>query len=294
MMYNSIGDYMNGILIINKPLGMSSHDCVNIIRRALKTKKVGHSGTLDVEASGVLVLGINKGTKLLNYLNQDDKVYQFTVRFGEKTDTLDHTGKQLDKSPVQQLDDFETVLKSFEGTYEQIPPAYSAVKVDGKKLYEYARNNLEVPEVPPRKLNIYALKQLSAFTYGEAYIEVDLEVHASKGLYVRKLAEDIALKYNTFAHTRAIHRIKAGDFTIADAYPLETVSTDTQLISLANALRSIPTYTVKQNERFAVVNGQRLNIDSNESQLKIVDEHGKLLAVYEKTEKDYRAKNVFA
>ncbi len=284
---------MNGILVVNKPIGISSHDCVNIVRRALKTKKVGHSGTLDVEASGVLVLGINKGTKLLNYLNQDDKAYTFTVRFGIKTDTLDHTGKILEAKPVAQLNDFDTVLETFLGSYEQIPPAFSAVKVKGKKLYEYARDNKDIPEVPPRILNIYDLKRISEPIYHENSIDIKLQVHASKGLYVRKLAEDIAMKFHTVAHTISIHRTRAGDYTIDDAIPLNTVSASVELITLASALRSIPSYTVPNHQRFAVTNGQKLKIDSEESQLKMLDEHGKLLAVYEKAETVYRAKNVF-
>ncbi len=284
---------MNGILVIDKPTGISSHDCVNIVRRTYSTKKVGHSGTLDVEASGVLILGVNKGTKLLNYLNQDDKAYEFSVQFGVTTDTLDHSGTVTDTSPVDQLADFDHVLESFKGAYSQMPPAYSAVKVKGKKLYEYARNQETIPDVQARDLIVYALKKQHEIVYKDGLAEVKLYVKGSKGIYVRKLAEDLATRLNTIAHTTRIHRVQAGDFTIDDAVKLDAITSDTPLISLSDALKSIPAYRVSEKQLFAVSNGQKLTLNHDADLLKMVNEDGKLLAIYAKENNTYKAKNVF-
>ncbi len=285
---------MNGILVINKPTGISSHDCVNIIRKAMKTKKVGHAGTLDVEASGVLVLGINKGTKLLNYLNQDDKTYRFDVVFGITTDTLDHAGAITDEQPLQSPPDIDAALPKFIGTYTQMPPAYSAVKVGGKKLYEYAREGKPIPEVNARDLTVHELYRTTPVVFDEGRATCGFYLRASKGIYVRQLASDLAETLGTVAHTTAIHRVAAGDFTIDEAIDLDHVNANTPLISLANALRSMPEKQVAGDDLFKAKHGQPLRINADVAQLKIVDERGKLVAIYERKETDYRAKNVFA
>ncbi len=290
---------MDGILLLNKPKGLSSHDCVNLVRMAYNTKKVGHSGTLDKEASGLLVLGINKGTKIMPFLNQDDKRYQFTIVFNEQTDTLDHTGKINDVKSQTDFSALDEVLASFVGEYLQTPPAYSAVKVDGKKLYEYARKNQAVPEVEPRKLKIYQLKRINDIeaktppTY-----QVTCEVHGSKGLFVRTLALDIAKRLNTVAHTQMIHRTQAGQFKLEDAYSLESLKANkTKLITLNDALESIPAITADQAMKRRISHGQKLSIIADKRYLKLIDESTQsLLAIYEKdpTQKHfYRAKKVF-
>lgn len=284
---------MDGILVINKPLGLSSHDCVYKIRKLFNTKKVGHSGTLDQEASGVLVLGINKGTKLLNYLNQDDKIYAFTVMFGQLTDTLDHTGTLLKEDDVVNLERLESVLASFKGAYSQVPPAYSAVKVKGKKLYEYARNNQAIPDVPARNLTIYTI-DIDNHGFNNYHAnEVSFIVHASKGIYVRKLALDIAEKLGTVAHTTRIHRLKAGNFTIDEAIDLDQVTPRTPLLSMQAALKDIKAIKVDKSMHFSIKNGQALAIDCHDPLIKLIDETNTLLAIYERRETKYYAKNVF-
>ncbi len=285
---------MNGILVINKPTGISSHDCVNIVRRAMNTKKVGHAGTLDVEASGVLVLGINKGTKLLNYLNQDDKTYRFDVVFGVTTDTLDHAGTIIDEQPLQSEPDIDAVLPSFIGKYRQTPPNYSAVKVSGKKLYEYAREGKPVPTVDPRELTVHELYRTTPVSMTDNRAYCSFHLRASKGIYVRQLASDLAAKLGTVAHTSAIHRIGAGDFTINEAINLDHVNANTSVMTLSDALRSMPYRTVSGDELFKAKHGQPLYFSGEATQLKILDERGKLVAIYEQKDTDYRAKNVFA
>ena len=284
---------MDGIIVINKPLGMSSHDVVNKIRKTFSTKKVGHSGTLDKEASGVLVLGINKGTKLLNYLNQDDKAYIFTISFGIETDTLDHVGKVVNEAPVSDLSALSEVLKDYVGPYQQTPPDFSSVKVNGKKLYQYALEGKEIPSVNPRDLTIYALKQLSPVNHVGQHFEVSLYVHGSKGLYVRKLALDIAQSLNTVAHTTKIHRVKAGQFTIDDAHDLNTVDT-AQCISMSDALKDMPSYYPNNYGKTRISHGLRLSIESDATLIKCLDESNQLLAIYELKEPGlYKPKNVF-
>jgi tRNA pseudouridine55 synthase len=291
--YNNSGDTMDGMIIVNKPLGLSSHDVVGKLRKIYKTKKVGHSGTLDIEASGVLVLGINKGTKLLNYVNQDDKGYTFTIRFGEGTDTLDHTGKVISTGKKPSMDTVLKMAEMFPRHYQQTPPAYSAVKVKGKKLYQYARNNEPIPEVPPRDITIYSLEINKQIDETIDTLDVECTVHASKGIYVRQLALDMATMLDTVAHTTTIHRTKAGPYTIDKAVPLNEVRADTPLISMADSLPDIPELTAPEDHLFKIKNGQKLSLNITAPMIKIIDKNRQLLAIYEKHDTLYKAKNVF-
>ncbi len=287
---------MDGIIVLNKPTGISSHDCVNIIRRTFNTKKVGHAGTLDKEASGVLVLGINKGTKLMPYINQDDKGYMFTVAFNHATDTLDHAGELLEKRDFDAFDTLDATLASFLGHYEQTPPAYSAIKVAGKKLYEYARKGEDVPEVEPRPLFIYTLKRLSEIKKRpDGTVEADLFVEASKGLYVRKLALDIAHRLGTVAHTRRIHRTQSGLFGIEDATEMAELKRGKyKVFSLSEAVRGIPALTVDASTAGMVENGRKLDLQSEEERLKLIDSSNTLLAIYVRREDGtYKPEKVF-
>ncbi len=283
---------MDGILVINKPLGLTSHQCVNYVRKVFNTKKVGHSGTLDPEASGVLVLGINKGTKLLHYLNQDVKRYRFTLRLGQTTDTLDHTGKIIDEKPLENITDFDDILTRFIGDYNQVPPAYSAVKVKGKKLYQYARNNETIPKLDARYIQIFDLKRISDFVSQEKAVDVDCDVFASKGLYIRVLASDIASALNTVGHTAMIHRTQAGAFTIEDAVNLSETITDA-LIPMHHALKDMPKYIVSNKEKDAIRHGQKMTLNHHAERLQCIDENGQLIAIYERKDHRYKAKNVF-
>jgi tRNA pseudouridine55 synthase len=296
-MYNKCGDTMDGILLLNKPIGLSSHDCVNIARRAFSTRKVGHSGTLDPEASGVLVLALNKGTRILEFLNQDDKLYEFEVCFNQTTNTLDHTGhitrETLNHSiKTEKLDE---AMKSFEGTYIQTPPAFAAVKVDGKKLYEYAREGKKIPEVPPRTLTIYTFKRLSEPVFESGLVRVWVSVHGSKGLYVRKLSEDLASKLDTLAHTTAIHRVKAGKFSVDQSISLEHLKEGkAPLMSMNSALSHIPSLTASKEMVVDISHGKKLAIAQDAPLMRLIDETGALLAIYIKQDSGiYKPKKVF-
>ncbi len=293
--YNGYGDNMDGILVLNKETNMSSHDCVNQVRMALDTRKVGHAGTLDVAASGVLVLGVNKGTKIMQYLNQDNKTYEFSVAFNQETDTLDHTGKVTLEKQVEDFSKLEEVLATFIGSYEQIPPSYSAVKVKGKKLYEYARKNQPIPEVKPRKTTIYKLEKTSELRKIDGLPAIDLKVSCSKGLYVRQLALDIAKKLGTVAHTTRIHRTQSGRFTLDDAFKMEDLKRGAiELIGLNDALEGFSSVLATDAMVKRITHGQKLNLDAHAEIIKLIDKDKTLLAIYEKTDKKlYKPTRVF-
>ena len=187
---------MNGVLIINKPKGYTSHDIVNVVRKKLNTKKVGHTGTLDPDATGVLPILIGTATKISKYLIEHKKIYMATVKLGYKTDTADASGKIIKEDKYfQKIDDkkIEDILASFLGKQKQVPPMYSAIKVDGKKLYEYAREGKEV-EVKPREIEIY---DICLEGYDNNNYEISFKVNCSKGTYIRTLCESVAEKLGT-------------------------------------------------------------------------------------------------
>lgn len=182
---------MDGVLIINKPKGFTSHDIVNVLRKALNTKKIGHTGTLDPNATGVLPILVGTATKISKYLIEHDKTYIATIKLGEKTDTGDSEGNIIEQdSNCHNLsfEQIEKVLKTFIGKQKQIPPKYSAIKVNGKKAYEYARQGQAV-ELVARDIEIYSIKMIKL-----ADKEITFEVSCSKGTYIRTLCEDIAEK----------------------------------------------------------------------------------------------------
>lgn len=187
---------MHGILIINKPKGYTSHDIVNVVRKKLNTKKVGHTGTLDPDATGVLPILIGTATKISKYLIEHKKTYIATVKLGYKTDTGDASGKVIKEDKhFQKIDkkNIENALSTFLGKQKQIPPMYSAIKVGGKKLYEYAREGKEV-EIKPREIEIY---DISLEGYDNNNYEISFKVNCSKGTYIRTLCENIAEKLGT-------------------------------------------------------------------------------------------------
>lgn len=212
---------LNGIIVLNKPKGCTSHDVVAIVKKILNIRKVGHTGTLDPNASGVLPLLLNEGTKISRYLINHDKRYQAIIKLGEKRNTGDLEGRIVQQKEVRTeklaIENVTKMLNSFIGKQEQVPPIYSAIKVKGKKLYEYARNGEEV-EVTARKIEIYEMKLIDVRTECN---EITFEVKCSKGTYIRTLCEDIAQRLGTVGYMKDLQRKQVGDFYIEDSITIE-------------------------------------------------------------------------
>lgn len=276
---------MDGILLINKPAGYTSHDIVGIVRKKLHTKKVGHCGTLDPDATGVLVVCVNKATKAIQFLMSDTKVYRATLSLGKSTDTYDASGKILEEKEVGQISQAQVidVLNSFLGKSKQKPPIYSAIKVNGKKLYEYARNGEEV-EIKERDIEIMMI-ELIDFSNNE----IVFDVKCSKGTYIRSLCVDIAKKLGYPGHMSHLERRQAGRFLITDCITLEQLENDDySLHSIDDALCAFP--QLKLDDPTPVYHGKQIKSDLT-GQVAIYDNQNHLLAIYESTGQGY-LKNV--
>lgn len=202
----------NGVIIINKPVGGSSHRCVSIARRALNMKKIGHTGTLDPLASGVLPLLVGTATRAADFLSSEDKSYRATVLLGTRTDTLDITGTVLSTSPVDVTEEeIREAVSSFIGEISQIPPMYSAIQVNGERLYNLARNGIEI-ERKARKITIFSINIVKI-----DLPEIVIDVHCSKGTYIRSLASDIGDKLGCGGTIKSLERTQCGIFSIENS-----------------------------------------------------------------------------
>ncbi|MDU2353088.1 MAG: tRNA pseudouridine(55) synthase TruB [Anaerococcus sp.] len=203
---------ISGILNVNKEVGISSNKCVSLVKKALDIKKVGHTGTLDLEAYGVLPIVIGKATRVSDYLMDDKKEYITEAVFGKRTDTLDYSGEVLDTSDIVfDKDQLLEVMEGFKGEITQIPPMYSAIKVNGQKLYDLARNGVEI-ERKVRKVNIYEFELLEY-----EFPKAKFKIICSKGTYIRTLIDDLGEKLGSFAYVDSLCRSKVGDFYIEDS-----------------------------------------------------------------------------
>lgn len=224
---------MDGILIVKKEKGCTSHDVVAKVKRITKTK-VGHTGTLDPMATGVLPLLLGEGTKLSKYLIEHDKIYESVIQLGKKTDTADREGEVIEESKVNKdifhAEKIQTVVKQLVGKQKQKPPIYSAIKIKGKKLYEYARKSQAV-EIPEREIEIYDM-QLTDFN--EVEETISFKVHCSKGTYIRSLCETIAEKLGTIGYMKELNRIRVGKFTIEQAVTIEEIERAEDLLNKEN------------------------------------------------------------
>ena len=248
----------SGVLIIDKPEGITSHDVVAKVRKALHTKKVGHTGTLDPLATGVLVVCVEKATKLVQYLTCENKTYEVQMKLGIKSDTGDITGNIIEtdneienKLKTLTLEKIHEVLKTFLGAQKQVPPMYSAIKVNGKKLYEYAREGVEI-EREERDIEIHSIENVS--------FENDIlkyTVSCSKGTYVRSLCEDIAEKLGTCGTMTALRRTVTGEFEIKDSIQIEEISEE-KIISMEKLFDK--KIDVSNNMK-KLINGEEIKVD---------------------------------
>jgi tRNA pseudouridine55 synthase len=275
---------MNGVLVIDKPRGCTSFDVVQRVRRALGTKKAGHTGTLDPMATGVLPVCVGLATRIAGHITLGDKAYDAELRLGAETDTLDADGQVVAEAEVPPLDEaqVEAALARFRGTFLQTPPMYSAVKVGGKRLYELAREGLEV-ERPAREVTVHQLELLGL--QGDRLL---LHVRCSKGFFVRTLAQGLGRALGTLAHLTALRRTASGPFTLLQALPLEQLEQDPalaggRLVSEAAALVELPPFEVDEKDAARVKHGQRLPAQGRggEGTLRVMGPDGALLALAE-------------
>ena len=278
---------MDGLLIVDKEKGYTSRDIVNIIGKKFNTKKVGHTGTLDPMATGVLVLCINNATKLVEIFQADDKEYIAEITLGYDTDTLDITGKILKEENVHiEKERIIETLKNMKGFYEQEVPIYSAVKINGKKLYEYARNNISV-ELPKRKIEIKELELISEIKYENNKTIFSIRCVVSSGCYIRSLAKDIANKLNTIGVMSNLNRTREGIFKIENAYNLENIENDDyNIIELNKDLFNYKKIIVKGNLKEKIQNGSLIQNTYKEDIILFIDENDNLIALYKKYDKD--------
>ncbi|HLB05784.1 MAG TPA: tRNA pseudouridine(55) synthase TruB [Thermodesulfobacteriota bacterium] len=256
-----MAEFMDGILVIDKPKGITSHDVVSSVRRVALTRKVGHAGTLDPFATGVLVVGFNQGTKALTFLTGDEKEYEATLRLGIETDTLDRDGRIVKEAtcPDISYEYMEKVLNSFMGRQAQIPPKFSAIKKDGVPFYKLARKGVDF-EVPAREIEIYGMTLLNL-----ALPDISFRVRCSSGTYVRSLARDIGIKIGCGGHLEALRRVRSGRFTIDMAVPLDRLkemgnSWSEVAVGLREAL-SLPEVDVDQPKAGMIRMGKELTLD---------------------------------
>ncbi len=289
---------ISGVLVVDKPVGLTSHDVVQIIRRGTNIRRAGHTGTLDPRASGVLVILIGPAVRLSEYVSASDKRYQAVVRLGASTDTYDSDGRILSTSPVHITEEqFESTLKQFIGEIEQVPPPYSAVKIKGRKAYEMAREGEEV-DLEPRKIQVYNLELLEW-----APPEAVIDVYCSSGTYVRSLAHDLGEKLGCGAHLVGLRRTKSGRFTLREAVPLrklrETFDTGTWyqlLIPAAEALSDWPVVELTHEQVEAVRHGHRVPGDGSQGKLaRGISEAGELVALleFDSDTNEWQPKKVF-
>jgi tRNA pseudouridine55 synthase len=275
---------ISGVLVVDKPVGLTSHDVVQIIRKGTNIRRAGHTGTLDPRASGVLVILIGPAVRLSEYVSASDKRYQAILRLGATTDTYDADGTVLTTSPVNVTEEqFVTALKSYIGEIEQVPPPYSAVKVKGRKAYEAAREG-EPLDLEPRKIQVYNLDLLEW-----APPEAVIDVYCSSGTYVRSLAHDLGEVLGCGAHLVGLRRTKSGRFTLRDAVPLRKLRDSFDdgtwyqyLIPAAEALSDWPSIELPMDQLEAIRHGHRVPGDAAVGKMaRGISEQGELVALLE-------------
>lgn len=277
---------MNGVIAINKEKGYTSRDIVNIVGKVYHTKKVGHTGTLDPMATGVLVVCVGKATKLVSLLTATEKKYVADVLLGVETDSLDTDGNVLREENVDcDQTRIDQVLKSMKKTYLQEVPKYSAVKVKGKKLYEYARSNQEV-KLPKKEVTIYDLERISDVFYENGKIRFQIRCKVSKGTYIRSLIRDIAHELGTIGVMSGLCRTKQGEFELKDCVSLEQLKEQPSIQSIAHVLSMYPQKVVEGKEEEMILNGRKLSNRYNEKTIVFLNKDHRVLGIYQFDEEE--------
>ncbi|MDH5506526.1 MAG: tRNA pseudouridine(55) synthase TruB [Anaerolineae bacterium] len=299
MSQDVVKNVVSGVLVVDKPVGLTSHDVVQIIRRGTGIRRAGHTGTLDPRASGVLVVLLGPAVRLSQYVSASDKRYQATIRLGSTTDTYDAEGevRQSDVPVTVTEEEFTTLLSGYIGEIEQVPPPYSAVKVEGKKAYERAREGEDV-ELEPRMINVFSLEVLEW-----ALPEVVIDVYCSSGTYVRSLAHDIGEALGCGAHLVGLRRTKSGQFTLRDATSLRRMREAFEagtwaefLIPASEALGDWPAVELDGDTLQKVRHGHRIPAgDGVTGWARAISEQGDLVALLEVDEEtgEWQPRKVF-
>ena len=270
---------VDGVIPVLKPEGMTSHYVVDEVRKRLGTRKVGHAGTLDPDATGVLLVGVGRATRFLSYAQQGPKRYRAVAKFGSTTSTQDASGDVTERRPAEiEAHDVEVALKEFTGDLQQLPPMVSAVKVGGERLYRKALRGEEV-ERKPRRVTVYSL-ELSSFEGGEEP-RAELDVACSAGTYIRTLVHDLGEHLGCGAHVATLHRTEAGGFRDEECIALDDLTSES-LLPLGDAVRDLPVLEVAEDAESLVTNGRPLHNANDwppEQRVAVLRE-GRLLAVY--------------
>lgn len=276
----------SGILVVNKEKNMTSRDVVDIACNKLKTKHIGHTGTLDPIATGVLVLGINEGCKIIDLLTSASKVYQAEIIVGVQTDTLDITGKIEKTYNIENLtkEQIQQALSYFHGKYLQEVPKYSALHVNGKRLYEYARNQEEVI-LPKREVEIYEIEQLGNIEKQDGYYTFSIRAHVSKGTYIRSLIRDIGNRLGYPCTMKNLVREKQGNFSLEDCVSIQEIDFH-KVRKIEDALVDYERIFVDSKVEKQVENGSILTLDTTHDFVLLMNQQQELLAIYERYSKD--------
>ena len=275
---------MDGILVVKKEKNYTSHDIVAIVKKITKTK-VGHTGTLDPMATGVLPLLLGEGTKLSKYLIEHDKIYIATIKLGQKTDTQDSEGQVIEEKEVNiallNEENVKTILNNLKGRQVQTPPIYSAIKVNGKKLYEYARKNQKV-EIPKREIEIYEMELIGI---NESEKTITFKVHCSKGTYIRSLCETISEKLETVGYMKELNRIKVGSFSENKAVTLEEIKENAKnkefwtenMITIEEFFKDKPKILLPEYKLKLFLNGVNLSPKAQDGIYRIYNEENEFI-----------------
>ncbi|ATI73927.1 tRNA pseudouridine(55) synthase TruB [Mesoplasma florum] len=268
----------SGIIILNKPKGLTTNHLIQKLKRKLNVKKIGHAGTLDPLATGVVICLINNGTKLSDYFLNENKAYEVTMKLFQATDTYDSDGNIIEEQEPFKIEQeqVEKVIAKFNGlAYEQEPPMYSAIKIDGKKLYEYAREN-QVVKVNKRLIKINSLS-LDKYENNE----ISMTVYCSKGTYIRSLIVDIAKELNTIAHVTSLNRIESGNFTIKNSVNIENCE-ESNLIKMFDAIKMADYEIVELDDTLNVEHGKKIEVIAEKNIVFISNKSKELIACYER------------
>lgn len=277
---------MDNIIVVNKDKDYTSRDVVNVIGKIFNTKKVGHTGTLDPLATGVLIVCMNKALKVVDLITASDKEYIAKVVLGIDTDTLDIIGNIINECKTDvNVDMVKTVLNSFVGKSIQEVPKYSAVKVNGKKLYEYARNGIDV-ELPKREIQIFDIELISDIDIVDGHQEFSFRVKVSKGTYIRSLIRDIGVKLGCFACMKELTRTKQGKFSIYESYTLNDIKNGNYKLLNIKDVIDIEKVVVSDNMLFKIKNGMILDKFFISDKALILDNNGNEIGIYKTYDKD--------